>query len=148
MGELDNAAPRVALLLFLSVLVSAVVSGCASIRTYQAYEGETLPKSKIAILRETKKFYIISFCKSDLETIDGKDVNWAGLVEMLPGPHQVSFRLEYVTWGSEYRSGLFEFQAEAGHVYKLDVAKCTVIPPLQAWIEDKTTGKVVAGSKP
>jgi len=28
------------------------------------------------------------------------------------------------------------------------VAKCTGIPPLQAWIEDKTTGKVVAGTKP
>ncbi len=148
MGELDNAAQRVALLLFLSVLVSAVVSGCASIRTYQAYKGDILPKSKIAILRETKKFYLISFCKSDLETIDGQDVNWAGLVEMLPGPHQVSFRLEYVTWGSEYRRGSFEFQAEAGHVYKLDVAKCTGIPPFQAWIEDQTTGRVVAGTRP
>jgi len=148
MGESDNGAQRVALLLFLSILVSAAVSGCASIRTFQAYEGETLPKSKIAILRETKKFYAISFCKSDLETIDGKDVNSAGLVEMLPGPHKVTFRLEYITWGSEYRQGSFEFQAKAGHVYKLDVAKCTGIPPLQAWIEDKTTGKVVAGTKP
>ncbi len=39
---------------------------------------------------------------------------------------------------------------DAAHlrVYKLDVAKCTGIPPLQAWIEDKTTGKVVAGTKP
>jgi len=148
MGELDNGAQRVALPLFLFVLVFAAVSGCVSVRTYQAYEGETLPKSKIAILRETKKFYLISFCKSDLETIDGKDVNEAGLVEMLPGPHKVSFRLEYVTWGSEYRQGSFEFQAEAGHVYKLDVAKCTGIPPLQAWIEDKTTRKVVAGTKP
>jgi len=150
MGKLDNGAQRVALPLFLSVLVFAAASGCVSIRTYQAYEGETLPKSKIAILRETKKFYLISFCKSDLETIDGKDVNLAGLVEMLPGPHKVSFRLEYVALRlvSEHRQGLFEFQAEAGHVYKLDVAKCTSIPPLQAWIEDKTTGKVVAGSKP
>ncbi len=148
MGELDKGAQRVALLLFLSVLVFAAVSGCVSIRTYQAYEGDLLPPSQIAILRETKKFYLISFCKSDLETIDGKDVNWAGLVEMLPGPHQVSFRLEYVTWGSEFRQGSFKFQAEAGHVYKLDVAKCTGIPPLQAWIEDKTTGKVVAGTKP
>jgi hypothetical protein len=148
MGELDSRAQRVALLLFLSILVSAAVSGCASIRTYQAYEGETLPKSKIAILRETNKFYVISFCKSDLETIDGKDVNSAGLVEMLPGPHKVTFRLEYITWGSEYRQGSFEFQAKAGHVYKLDVAKCTGIPPLQAWIEEKTTGKVVAGTKP
>jgi len=148
MGEIDKGAQRVALLLFLSVLVSAAVSGCVSIRTYQAYKGDLLPPSQIAILRETKKFYVISFCKSVLETIDGKDVNWAGLVEMLPGPHQVSFRLEYVTWGSEYRRGSFEFQAKAGHVYKLDVAKCTGIPPLQAWIEDKTTGTVVAGTKP
>ena len=148
MGELDSRAQRVALLLFLSILVSAAVSGCASIRTYQAYEGETLPKGKIAILRETNKFYVISFCKSDLETIDGKDVNSAGLVEMLPGPHKVTFRLEYITWGSEYRQGSFEFQAKAGHVYKLDVAKCTGVPPLQAWIEEKTTGKVVAGTKP
>ena len=139
---------RVLLSLLIVVLVIVAVSGCASIKTYQAYEGETLPPSKIAILRETKKFYLISFCKSDLETIDGKDVNSAGLVEMLPGPHKVSFKLEYITWGSEYRSGFFEFQAEAGHVYKLDVAKCTGIPPLQAWIEDKTTGKVVAGTKP
>ncbi len=148
MGEIDKGAQRVALLLFLSVLVSAAVSGCVSIRTYQAYKGDLLPPSQIAILRETKKFYVISFCKSVLETIDGKDVNWAGLVEMLPGPHKVSFRLEYVTWGSEYRRGSFEFQAKAGHVYKLDVAKCTGIPPLQAWIEDKTTRKVVAGTKP
>jgi len=139
---------RVLLSLLIVVLVIVAVSGCASIRTYQAYEGETLPPSKIAILRDTKKFYLISFCKSELETIDGKDVNSAGLVEMLPGPHKVSFKLEYVTWGSESRQGSFEFQAEAGHVYKLDVAKCTGIPPLQAWIEDKTTGKVVAGTKP
>ncbi len=139
---------RVVLAPLIVVLVIVAVSGCASIRTYQAYKGDILPKSHIAILRETKKFYLISFCKSDLETIDGKDVNWAGLVEMLPGPHQVSFRLEYVTWGSEFRQGSFKFQAEAGHVYKLDVAKCTGIPPLHAWIEDKTTGKVVAGTKP
>jgi hypothetical protein len=139
---------RVLLSLLIVVLVIVAVSGCVSVRTYQAYEGETLPPSKIAILRETKKFYIISFCKSDLETIDGQEVNSAGLVEMLPGQHKVSFKLEYITWGSEYRSGFFEFQAEAGHVYKLDVAKCTGIPPLQAWIEDKTTGKIVAGTKP
>lgn len=139
---------RVLLSLLIVVLVIVAVSGCVSVRTYQAYKGETLPKSKIAILRETKNFYLIYFCKTDLKTIDEKDVDWAGMVEMLPGPHKVSFRLEYVTWGSEYRRGSFKFQAEAGHVYKLDVAKCTGIPPLQAWIEDETTGKVVAGTKP
>ena len=139
---------RVALSQLIVVLVIVAVSGCVSVRTYQAYEGETLPKSQIAILRETKNFYLIYFCKTDLRTIDEKDVNWAGLVEMLPGPHKVSFRLEYVSYGTEYRRGSFEFQAKAGHVYKLDVAKCTSIPPLQAWIEDETTGKVVAGTKP
>jgi hypothetical protein len=148
MGELDKRAHRVALPLFLSVLVFAAVSGCISTRTYQAYEGETLPKSKIAILRETTHFYIVASCSTNLKTIDGKDVNGASMVELLPGSHKVSFLLEFESYGGNARPGFFEFQAEAGHVYKLNVAKCAGIPPLQAWIEDKTTGKVVAGTKP
>ncbi len=148
MGELDNGAQRVALLLFLSVLVCSAVSGCVSTRTYQAYEGETLPESKIAILRDTTYFYVIAFCSTNLKTIDGLDVKGAGMVELLPGLHKVSFLLEFDSYGSNARSGFFEFQAEAGHFYKLKVAKCAGIPPLQAWIEDITTGKVVAGTKP
>ncbi len=148
MGELDKRAQQVALPLFLSVLVSAAMSGCVSTKTYQAYEGETLPKSKVAILRETNHFYIVAFCSTNLKTIDGKDVNGASMVDLLPGLHKVSFLIEFDSYGGNARRGLFEFQAEAGHVYKLNVAKCTGIPPLQAWIEDKTTGKVVAGTKP
>jgi len=148
MGELDKGAQRMALLLFLSVLVSAAVSGCVSTKTYQAYKGETLPTSKIAILRETTHFYIVSICSTNLKTIDGIDVNGARMVELLPGLHKVSFLLEFESYGDNSRRGSFEFQAKAGHVYKLDVAKCTGIPPLQAWIEDKTTGTVVAGTKP
>ena len=148
MGELDKGAQRVALLLFLSVLVSAAVSGCVSTRTYQAYEGETLPTSKIAILRETTHFYVVAFCSTNLKTFDGIDVNGASMVELLPGLHRVSFLLEFESYGGNARRGTFEFQAEAGHVYKLNVAKCAGIPPLQAWIEDETTGKVVAGTKP
>jgi len=129
-------------------LVIVAVSGCVSIKAYKAYEGEILPKAEIAILRETTHFYVISFCSTNLKTIDGRDVNGAGMVELLPGPHKVSFLLEFDSYGSNARSGSFEFQAEAGHVYKLDVAKCTGIPPLQAWIEDEATGKVVAGTKP
>ena len=148
MAKLDKGAQRVALLLFLFVLVFAAVSSCVSVRTYQAYEGETLPKSKIAILRETTHFYVVSTCSTNLKTVDGNDVNGASMVELLPGLHKVSFLLEFESYGDNSRRGSFEFQAEAGHVYKLDVAKCTGIPPLQAWIEDETTGKVVAGTKP
>jgi len=148
MGELNKRAQRVALPLFLSVLVSAAVSGCVSTRTYQAYEGETLPESKIAILRDTTYFYIVAFCSTNLKTIDGKDVNGASMLELLPGLHKVSFLLEFDSYGGNTRRGVFEFQAEAGHFYKLKVAKCAGIPPLQAWIEDITTGKVVAGTNP
>ena len=147
-AKLDNGTQRVGLQLFLFVLVFAAVSGCVSVRTYQAYEGETLPQSKIAILRETTHFYVVSICLTNLLTIDGNDVNRASIVELLPGFHKVLFRLEFESYGANSRRGSFEFEAEAGHVYKLDVAKCTGIPPLQAWIEDETTGKVVAGTKP
>ena len=125
-----------------------IVAGCATPKAHRVYQGESLPTSKVAILRDTTHYYIFAFCETKLKTIDGNDVNGMSTLELLPGPHEVSFIVEYNSYSSKSRSGAFKFQAEAGHIYKLDVAKCMSTPRFEPWIEDETTGKVVAGTKP
>jgi len=147
MGELKIKAPPVVLLLFLLVLVFVTVSGCRTLTAHKAYLGEDLPKSKVAYLRDVSHFYVFSFCETNLKTIDDKDITGTHMLELLPGSHEVSFSLEYTSYGGSYRRGSFKFLAEAGHVYKLDVTKCVSTPRFQAWIEDENTGKVVAGTK-
>jgi len=148
MGELEKKAPPLVLLLFLLVFVFVTVSGCRTITAHKTYLGEDLPKGKVAYLRDVSHYYVFSFCHTNLETINGKDVTGRHMLELLPGSYEVSFSLEYTSYGGSYRPGLLKFQAEAGHVYKLDVAKCASTPRFQAWIEDETTGKVVAGTTP
>lgn len=130
------------------MIILLIVSGCATGRAYRMYGGESLPKSKVAILRDMTHYFVIAFCETRFWTLDGIDVREKGTLELLPGQHEVSFTLEYEDgFSAASRSGSFKFEAEAGHIYQLNVTDCISTPRFEPWIEDRTADKVVAGTR-
>ena len=131
----------------------------------KAYEGPELPRSEIAVIDrwhehggvlELMGFFPIprGRHRTTIVKIDGKRPGGTQF-HILPGQHSASViysRLPDVTlcgWGciSNYSSGLsIDFTAEAGHEYRIPVERRDERDWI--WVEDITTGKVVAGEKP
>ncbi|NIO12065.1 MAG: hypothetical protein GTO40_30205 [Deltaproteobacteria bacterium] len=125
-----------------------IVSGCGTGKAHRMHQGEYLPRSKVAILRDTTNFFFVAYCETRFWSMDGINVRGKRTLELLPGAHEVDFSMELVGYSSASRSGSLKFQAEAGHEYQLKVTNCMSTPRFEPWIEDKTTGKVVAGTRP
>ena len=130
------------------LMILLIVSSCATNKAHRMYQGEYLPKDKVAILRDTTHYFVTAFCETRFWIVNGVDVRGKRTLEMLPGSHEVSFTIGYDSFSSKSRSGSFKFQAEAGHVYRLNVTNCMRTHRFEPWIEDETTGMVVAGTKP
>ena len=151
----------------IGVLLAVLVSGCAM----KAYEGPERPKSEIAELRQVHQQGVVlkvpfgpGLLTKHVATIieiDGKSVTfiwtkWA-TIHILPGQHSV--RVFYLRFPdvalcgdggciANYTTGdlSIDFTAEAGHEYRIPAERRDERNWI--WVEDKTTGKVVAGEKP
>ena len=135
--------------------------GCAAISevmTPRAYDGPGLPKDKVAVITiadpETNDFVTIAKidgagCYSQFFALRAK--NCGGYAEVLPGRHDVD--LERHVWIGSIVGAMpataaskLPLVAEAGHVY---LARSNRIAgKTWFWIEDTTTGEVVAGDRP
>ncbi len=156
----------------IGLMLALLVSGCG---TMKAYEGPELPKSEIAVLHHTDRHgevwllnYIVPIPGSKhisfIDEIDGKGVDLSERIHILPGQH--SARVTYqrnpdvafcVTAPPIFLSGpcfgiyqtrdlSIDFTAEAGHEYRIPAERRGERNWI--WVEDVTSGKVVAGEKP
>ena len=135
----------------------------------KAYEGPELPKSEIAVLHRMDRhgealglFFIVPIPGvkhiTEVAEIDGKNVKLAARFHILPGNHTVSvsyMRYPDVTFclGLGPCFGIYQtrdlsidFTAEAGHEYRIPAERRGERNWI--WVEDVTSGKVVAGEKP
>ena len=142
--------PAVALLLLL--LAFSLLPGCGTTNTY---DGPSLPKAEIAVLKTPifATFSIIPKSPPQINNIDGKAVgsSLSRLYELLPGRHHVSFWMEHVCYfffpiPCGRSNGSIEFDAKAGHYYELDAKVDGDL--VWSWVIDKSSNEVVAGEKP
>ncbi len=155
----------------IALLLALLSSGCA---TMKAYEGPELPRSEIAVLDVGHRhggvlgliYGIVPVPayrhRTYIYEIDGKKKGLRREIHILPGQHTA--RVHYwrnpdVTFcvggyaGSdgcianyETRDLSIDFTAEAGHEYRIPAERRDERNWI--WVEDITTGKVVAGEKP
>ena len=94
---------------------------------------------------------------TEIAEIDGKNVNRGTRVHILPGSHTVS--VSYAKYSdvnlcvglaclppSEGLDLSIDFMAEAGHEYRIPAERRGERNWI--WVEDVTSGKVIAGEKP
>ena len=161
-----------------TLCIVASVAGLAGCAAMKAYEGPELPKSEIAVIdgRTTHGFKVdiwylfmpiprFSRHETRVTDIDGWYVLPTLSIHVRPGPHSV--RVSY-TRHSPARVCLInflgndcfendedvygpkvlpiDFAAEAGHEYRIPARRWGERNWI--WVEDTTTGKMVAGEKP
>ncbi len=152
----------------IGLMLALLVSGCT---TMKAYEGPELPKSEIAVLHSVdphgESFVItpvpIPFGSKHItfiDELDGKDLPTplSDRIHILPGQH--SARVSYIRYPDvtfcfglgpcfanyQTRDLSIDFTAEAGHEYRIPAERRGERNWI--WVEDVTSGKVVAGEKP
>ncbi len=150
----------------IGLMLALLVSGCG---TMKAYEGPELPKSEIAVLHRIdshgKTLVLLLVVplpgvkhQTVVAEIDGKNVNLAARYHILPGNHTVS--VSYTRFPDvglcvglacfpvldETHDLSINFVAEAGHEYRIPAERRGERNWI--WVEDVTSGKVVAGEKP
>ena len=151
-------------LLPLVIVPALLLSGCATIK---AYEGPELTKSEISVIDGyyshgwmVGMFGILPIPmtfrhETRVLEIDGRSGGGGWPYHVLPGQHSarvIYSRYPHVTLCSylcisNYSSGLsIDFTAEAGHEYRIPAERRDERDWI--WVEDITTGKVVAGEKP
>ena len=136
-------ASRVNILLLLLLL-----TGCATHEsvTYKLYPGPNKQDSGIATLE---------LYNASSAVIDGHHVNYGdyNTVKLLPGNHRIKWTSEHVVSvliepsGFAQRESQYEVILEEGHIYQLRSDRTT--GPgyrIYHWVEDKTTGSVIAGT--
>ena len=148
---------RIAIALVLALLSS----GC----TTKAYEGPELPKSEIAVLREvhqhgvilTPSFFLVvpltehvtSIIEIDKKSVPGTPTA-GSTIHILPGQHTA--RVHYIKRRPLFGPPTYDiyisinFTAKAGHEYRIPTERRG--EKNWIWVEDVTSGKVVAGKKP
>lgn len=134
----------------LVVVFALLLSGCA-LKAFKAYEGPELAKSEISVIIRSNSTRTFPLPALGHETyvlgVDGK--TGPGLVyHVRPGQHtaEVLYRTHALLF-SIYRAILtINFTTEAGHEYYIPARRRHGRDWI--WVEDFTTGKVVAGEKP
>ncbi len=152
----------------IGLVLALLSSGC----TMKAYEGPKLPRSEIAVLDGMHQhggvlafFYIVPFPnykhQTEIIEIDGKQRSVGRVIHVLPGKHtaRVYYNRKpnvtlcagyYVISGCienyETRDLSIDFMVEAGHEYRIPAERRNERNWI--WVEDVTSGKVVAGEKP
>ncbi len=147
-------------LLPLVVVLELLSSGC----TMKAYEGPELPRSEIAVIERRYGhggvLQLMGFFlpiprdrhRTVIVKIDGKRPGGTEF-HILPGQHTAKVRYwrypDVYLWGiPNYRTRdlSIDFTAEAGHEYRIPAERRGERNWI--WVEDITSGKVVAGEKP
>ena len=128
--------------LFGPSLSLALLAGCAS-GTMVAYEGQALPREKIAVIKPAVSGFAAGMTATaapGMSCVNGKQVTGEE-IHVLPGRHQVQISLFHQPSSRNFR-GNVEFPAEANHEY---LANGGVIggQPL-VWIEDARTRQRIA----
>ena len=148
----------------IAIALAFLSSGCAM----KAYEGPERPKSEIAVLRQVHQQSVVLTVPltipglltkhvATIIEIDGKSVPGiaaeGATIHILPGRHSARvhyFRRPGVSLfgfpNYETRDLSIEFSAKAGHEYRIPVERRG--EKNWIWVEDATTGKLVAGKKP
>ena len=137
--------------IILSLLGLALLQGCVSIsggnsgQSYKLYPGPALPPAELAELDITHLTV----------TVDGLRVDWLdyATVHLLSGKH--SLRIDRCCGGVVLRAGMygasqrsFNVDLEAGGSYKLiGHRKRGGASRYYFWVEDATTGAVIAGEE-
>lgn len=120
-------------------LLLLLAAGCG---TTQIYDGPKKPLHEVAVLRTNAGE--IAFVTTWIGQIDGKELVAAySEFEVLPGRHSLRVLLKAGILGA---SRNFSIDAKAGHTYR--VKGIFSRSSAYAWIEDESTGEIVAGEKP
>ncbi len=138
-GTIDSKRKMVMATLLLTLLF---LTGCI---TQRGYEGARLSKREVAVLRFPRNTGT-AFCPITAD-IDSKPLdNWSIIsnnVAILPGQRTIRiYQPVFQTWSF----APMRFNAEANHVYELNVDRCFSDDPFHVWITDKATGMVMAES--
>ena len=127
---------------------------------HKIYEGPDRSKQELAILDWARRC-----CPSvKVYKIDGNEnpkFSGSGFlgtlqpgvlrVELLPGKHEIHWEVDFYWIPNRKGSGVIDMKA--GHVYSIDKSVCELAllcspsGGIATWIEDRTTGEVVLGSK-
>jgi hypothetical protein len=114
----------------LVVLLCLLGLGCA---THRMYEGEARPKDQVAVIKHPVG---PSMAQVTIDNIDGRSHGgWYGDTDILPGRHKVAI---VVQRGKVMATQSLSFDAQAGHVYRIEAAES-----LMCSIFDEATGNNV-----
>jgi hypothetical protein len=133
--------------IFSIILIHFIAMLLASCATVKTYEGETLPRDQLAVIKSSYWNHLIDTIV--VIEVDGKSVGFSpGDIIILPGEHKVKVRVNSGAGIVSYSGTItMVLYAEAGHAYKVD-GKISGGEYLWAWILDEDTSKIVAGRKP
>ena len=142
---------QITALIYWLVLIVGLLAGCARLpkEVYRGYSGPDLPDASVAI---------VDLGKAGLgASIDGMyyiDYAKYGTVKLIPGDHRIEwghgFAISVLVDTAGYREywNRVRVTLEAGHAYRLEADRTHGHGySLYFWIEDMTTGRVVAGTK-
>ena len=121
------------------VTVALLVSGCGTVQTY---DGPKRAAHEVSVLKTNVGELTLD--TTWIGQIDGKELVLAySVVEIMPGRRslRVNFKRGFIA-----RSETVPLDARAGRTYRLKGELSS--GKLYAWIEDESTGEVVAGVKP
>lgn len=142
------AACRYGLLLFVIAIV-----GCAAPDTHREFVNDALDVSEIAIVRAAS---------ADIHSIDGTRLEhpdshkYYSEIHLPPGQHEIIIYRKFAVSALLRLKGYIEVVSEplsvelkAGHIYSLNGDRSTGDPDIwvELWIEDTTTGEVIARGK-
>ncbi len=122
---------------------SIFLNGC---QTMQLYTGDRLPREEVAIIKTNMESW---FRNTWISEIDGKPVGIMNTkVEVLPGVHTVRIKVKDSEFAQPVYVGVdtISFEAEAGHVYRVD-GKVRRVEAVTWVIDEETNAPVTRGRK-
>lgn len=125
--------------------IALLIASCASVQTY---EGDTLPKEQVAVIKSTHWGNLV--VTAVVREVDGKDMGFSpGNIMVLPGEHVIKIRVSHSMGylGTISTHGTVILHAEAGHTYKVGGEIYEFGDGLWVWIKDEENGRIVASRK-
>ncbi len=143
------------------ISLTLLLFACATGSTYQLHEGGPRPDAEVAIIKPwlDKDYASLSMLNAWPASIDGKTTEpyrrALPSYRVLPGEHTLVIGFNYSGMGKELGSEdpeAMSFTAKAGHVYltkaSAEVTAGNAAVKVGFWIEDESSGEVVAGTRP
>jgi hypothetical protein len=123
-------------------LATFLVAAC----TYRHYQGPPLPPAERSAVDDAYYYYVLAWEGVTIKSIDGKRMpSFSTQLELTPGFHYMYASYEsHGLLGGERgeRDCVIEFEAVAGHDYRIDYA--TANDEWTGWLRDESTGERVA----